>query len=312
MNKLSTFVRNPFSTIEVSRDDFQKFVYDHIQRSKVPNSVAFAPFIAETETQWTGLFGNLHDYDLIFNEQQSFTKQVNLKMNEFLTKAIGMDPHILIKFGKKSGTYQEFYPFGHAEYHNATQANILILMERMISVSHKYATELGATWETEYTTLHTEFLTLFAAQKAKKGGVKIFPSDYEAKEAILCNQLYKNMCIILGEYYRTPEKMLDFFDETIVNYVSHIHKMTVPKNSSKASDISFAFEDNIVARNKTAKALKYYFAPTADTPTPSTTSDLPPLGEVIITGLDAGAPANKVMIFVNESDMDANVEVLLK
>ncbi|MEI6122690.1 MAG: hypothetical protein WCQ95_03610 [Bacteroidota bacterium] len=145
MNKLSTYTKNPFITISTSKLSMQKFVYDHIQRMIAVNNPLFAAIIAATTTCWQNIFGNLATYDGNLNLQKGFTQQVVAKMQEFVDKALDLEATVISKFKKDTPKYKEFYPHYRTEYHNATQENILILMERMVNASHKYKNDIGLT-----------------------------------------------------------------------------------------------------------------------------------------------------------------------
>jgi hypothetical protein len=312
MNQLVTFTINPFYTIVTSKDSIQKFGYDHYIRLKNVANPLWAGLVTATKDAWQKVFGNLQTYDADKNQQQSFTVQLNQKMTEFLDKAIALEDLVVYKFKKTSGTYQEFYPYGREEYHRATQENIFILMKRMIDGAHKYPTELGAGLEAEFTTLRDDFQVIFDLQKAKKEDVKEGQTDFDPNVNVLYDQLYKNMLVILADNHTQPKKMLDFFDETIVNYVEHIKHVTIQPHKHKVAPIKFTESDTITIRSLFGKPLGYYFAPDKNTPPGANVKTLDANAVVEISGHDAGAPANTVLIFINDMDMKANVDVLLK
>ncbi|MEI6852891.1 MAG: hypothetical protein WCL06_08615 [Bacteroidota bacterium] len=312
MNQLVTYTVNPFYTIVTGKDSIQKFGYDNYIRMKNANLPAYAQLVIDTKDAWQKVFGNLETYDADKNLQQSFTIQLNQKLNEFLDKAIELEGLVAFKFKKTSGAYQEFYPHGRDEYHQATQENIFILMKRMIDGAHKYPTELGATLEAEFTTIRDDFQIIWDLQKAKKEDVKDAIPDFTIKVHILYDQLYKNMLVILAENHLHPEKMLVFFDETIVNYVEHIKHVVIQKNSKKVTPLSFKVTDTITLRSLFDKPLKYYFAPNANTPPPPDIKTLEANAILDISGQDAGAPDNMVLIILNNTEFKANVDVLVK
>jgi hypothetical protein len=312
MNSLETFTKNPFYTIRVARPRVQKFTFDHIERLKAVSNPNFAAIIASTTVLWQDLFGNIETYDVVLNEQVSFTNQVNKKMHEFVGKAVDLEPFVLIKYKKDNPVYQEFYPHGLTEYHNITQSTALVLMDRLVTKTHTYAADVGPTWEPEFTALRSGFQTLLASQKGKMGEVDDTVSGYEEQVKLLYIQLFKNTGLILAEYPDHPERLLDFFNETLVNFESHIHPLMIPKGEQKASDLTYTIDDTIVITSKFSKPLKYFFAPEADSQLSGTPNILAPNAKIKVKGPVAGAPDNKYVIFINDTDTDANVEVRLE
>jgi len=221
MNQLDTFTVNPFYTITTAKDSIQEFSYDVYCKLKADGRLAFAAITADTKTAWEAVFGNLEDYDADLNQRQNFTKQVTAKMKEFIDKVIDLSDLVSFKFKKDSGAYQLFFPHGHDEYHHATHENVKFLMKRWIDGTHTYATELGIGLEAEFTTILNDFNTIYGTQKEKKGDVTEAIPDYEIKVHALYDQLFKDMLVVLTEFYRNPTQMLAYFDETIVNYVLH-------------------------------------------------------------------------------------------
>jgi hypothetical protein len=312
MRQLEPYSENPFPTIETSKDSIQKFSYDHYKRMEAAENPAYAARLLATRDAWQKLFGNLETYDADRNLQQSFTIQLNSKMMDFIDKSLGLEPLIEYKFKKTSGTYQEFFPHGRTEYLQVNQENIFHLMKRMVDGTNKYATELGAGLEAEFIQLRDDYQDIWDLQRTKKGEVKDAIPDFEAKVQVMYGELYKNMLVILTENYLNPKAMLVYFDQTIVNHVTHIKTILVQKNSRKSFELNFAVENTIVITSKFSKPLRYYFAPEADSEMETAPSELAGKLRQKVKGRDAGAPTNKYIIFRNDTDLDAKVTVLLQ
>jgi hypothetical protein len=318
MNKISSFTKNPFFSINTSRDSIQQFAYDHIQRMKAANNPNYASLIADTEACWDLLFGNLQTYDTQRNLRLSLTIQVNRIMKQFAEKALELEPLVVFKFKKDSGTYQEFYPHHRSEFHEITQENVLVLMERMVAVCHKYATDLGATWETDFIALRDDFKTVFASQKETKGSVTGTIPEFDLKLKNLYLQLFSNLTAILHENYTQPEVLLGFFDQSIVNYVSHPkadedkgYTLLVPANGKAVANISFSVDDNLLITNNADVDLQFFFAPTSGENASGPMYTIAGGDQKEVNAGEAGAPANKFLIFVNSSDEEAEVEIML-
>jgi hypothetical protein len=312
MKQLEFYAENPFFTIDTSKDSIQKVGFDHHQRLIAAANPNLAAIIVETKNCWQSIFGNLQTYDSDKNEQQSFTIQVNAKMQEFVDKSVNFEGFVIFKLTKNSGPYQEFYPYGLNEFHQADQKNIVLLMERMVSKCHKYASDLGTDPETEFQTLLNDFNIIFASQKVKKGDVSLGIADFKAKSKNLFVQMFRNLGILIAEYPDKPEVILSFFDQTIVNYVTHIKTIKIQKNTTEAYELNPTVDNIIHIYNKSNGAIKYFFAPAEDSKAESTPSELAGKIRQKVKGIDAGAPVNKFIIFINETDMDANIELRLE
>lgn len=312
MNKLETLVVNPFFTIEVSRGKVQQFVYDHIQRSTGFNIPAFAPFILETTTLWESLFGNIETYKDYLHDQVSLSKEVKNITAEFSEKALKLEYTVLSHYEKGGTVYREFYPFGRSEFHNITQPNILMLMDRMVTKSAKYAGDVGPTWETDFIDIRTRFQAIFADQKQMIGQVDGKSSDYEAQLSPLYVQLFKNICTIMAYYPDKPDRMLDFFNQTIANHETHVKVVTLPKNTNTAADITFTEIDILQIRSKSSFTLQYFFAPAPDSVPPETPFNLAANEVIEVNCSTIGLPENCFLIFINTNVSEGKVELLLK
>jgi hypothetical protein len=224
MNKLASFRKNPFLSINIARSRFGKFVFIHIQRTKSANNPAFAPIIQATELLYNSIFINLENTDKYKNLKLGSTHDVNKKIKEFKALTIKMESLVDVKFEKGSDSYLEFYPNGRTEYHRANKKNILVLFERILKVTTTYETELGSDWKNTFSQLYNDFFPLFEQQNKLKGAVSTTTSEFKELKKALCNQLYKNLLVILAEYYDNPVKAKFFFDESVVNWKKHKKK----------------------------------------------------------------------------------------
>jgi hypothetical protein len=226
-NKLLWFTKNPFLTLRVSKYRLDKFVADHLSRTKGRNNPAYAQIILSTQALYDSIFGSIAARDRNYNEQQGFTIMVNQKIKEFKTKVLEMESLVCVKFKKKSPTWEEFYPHGRTEYYRVNKSNILLLFERIIHLTTTYESELGSDLKTEFTQMYEDFEPVFARHLQLKGAVAGFASSYEVLKMSLCTQLYKNLLTILVENPEEPEKVFACFDGTIVGWAK------VPKKRKK-------------------------------------------------------------------------------
>jgi hypothetical protein len=308
MNELEPYAKNPFYSIEVAHERIQKYVFVHIQYMKAANNPLLAAIIAATEERWQELFGSLQTYDADLNLQRGLTKDVNITVSQFSYKALKLEPHIEVVFDKGSDKYLEFFPYGRTEIHKLTLLNSLLVMNRIVASCQKYSADIGATWETELKDIRDNFQTLFASQQEKKGDVHGATPVFNEILIRLYIQLYRNLGTLMSVYAETPDKVLTFYDQTIVNYVSHTKSVLIQHNSREAFEINWTADDDIYINNLSNGPIKSFFAQTADAETGTPVQTHAAKTKVKITGLAGGAPDNKFLILINETDTDAKVE----
>ncbi len=312
MKKLSPFATNPFPSIKVSKVRIQKFLYNHIQRMIAIANPHFAAIIASTLALWTSIFGDLAEYDQNLLKQMGLTKKADKAMADFIAKVVGIESMVAYKLIKGSADYIQIFPHGTTEYHHATKANLLVLMERVINASHTFAAQLGLTLEAEFIAIRDEYTSQTDDQIQEMEVVDDLSPEFAAEKILIFDQLYKNMITILLEYITMPRKMLTFFDETIVNYRKHTsntYVLTIAANSNAVADISFTVDNTISIGSNNNFDLPYYFAPTPESLPPDTPSVLSAFTQIEIAGIDTGAPINKHLIFINTNNSEAKVEI---
>ncbi len=312
MKKLSPFATNPFPSIKVSRLRIQKFLYNHIQRMIAIANPHFAAIIASTLALWTAIFGDLADYDQNLLKQVGLTKKADKAMADFIAKVVGIESLVAYKLVKNSSDYIQIFPHGTTEYHKATKANILVLMERVIVASHIFATQLGLTLEAEFIAIRDEYTSQTDDQIQEMELVDDLSPEFAAQKTAIFNQLYVNMITILLEYITMPRKMLTFFDETIVNFRKHTdntHVLKIAPNSLAVADISFTIASVITIGSNYENSLGYFFAPTADTLPPLHPAQLEAFTQIEIPGTDTDSPNNKFLIFINTNNTEGKVEI---
>jgi hypothetical protein len=275
---------------------------------KSANNPNLAAIIAATEERWQEMFGNLQTYDADLNLQRGLTKDVNITVSQFSYKALKLEPLVESIFDKGTAIYLEFFPQGREEIHDLTLLNSLLVMNRIVASCGKYSADIGATWETELKDIRDNFKTLYASQQEKKGDVHGATPAYKEITNRLYIQMFRNLGTLMSEYAETPDKVATFYDQSIVNYVSHTKSVLIQKSSREAFEINWTAENTIFINNKSNGPIKFFFALTADTETGTPLQELASKVKVKTKGDAAGAPDNKFVIFINETDMDAKIE----
>ena len=220
MRSLKNFIQKPFNNIRVGKERIRKFGLFHIialEKAAIPE---FAAILAAIKLIYEAMFGSILSRDDMENQRQAATIQLNQKFDEFKTKALEIEPLIEYKL-KKSGNYEEFYPYGRDEINRLTQANIHTVMNRFELKCITYETELGSTFAPEFKAIRIAYETAYTLQKGLMSDVKLSIPDFEQKKEEFFDQMYCDLLTIAAYHYKTPEKALAFFDETILEVRKH-------------------------------------------------------------------------------------------
>jgi hypothetical protein len=316
MRNLKTYTLKPFSYLMVGKDRIRKFGLFHIialEKAAIPE---FAGILATIKLHYEAMFGSLLSRDQMESDRQSATIQLNMKAEEFKTKAIEIEPLVAFKL-KKSGAYEEFYPHGTTEIHKMTQANALILMNRFEKKCTQYVATLDVQYPLIFKDIRIAYENAYDTQKGLQGSVKLNIPEFEAKKAEFFDQMYCNILTIAAHYYKTPEMMLAFFDENILDVRSHKTQENGAKPLSeqiaplatKTPTITYTTTDTILLSNISDDASVFWYGGNTPNEAPTTTpTELLPGEEIEIPAATIG----KYLILLNKDTVNtAKVEIML-
>ncbi len=316
MRKLKSYVQKPFSYVMVGKERIRKFGLFHIialENAAIPQ---FAAILASIKLLYEAMFGAIKTRDQIENERQAATIQLNQKFDEFKAKALEIEPLIEYKL-KKSGKYEEFYPHGKDEINHLTQANALTIMNRFELKCTTYEVELGNQLKTEFKDIRIAYSEAYDLQKGLMSNVKLSIPDFEQKKEEFFDQMYCNLLTIAAFYYKTPEKALAFFDETILEVRKNkpTDQDTQPLTEQIAPlatltpVMKFAATDTILLSNVSTDASIFWYGGNTinEAPTTSPTELLP--GEEI--EIPAATLGNYLILLNKDTVNTAEVEIML-
>jgi len=316
MRNLKNFIQKPFANIRVGKERIRKFGLFHIIALENAALPQFAAILDAIKLLYEAMFGSILSRDDMENQRQAATIQLNQKAEEFKTKAIELEPLVAYKF-KKSGIYEEFYPHGTTEIHKMTQANALTLMTRFEQKSITYAAQLGGNFQDEFKEIRIAYQNANSKQKGLMSDVKLNIPDFEQKKEEFFDQMYCNLLTIMTYYYKTPEKALAFFDETILEVRKHNNEdegekpmsAKIAPDTTFTPDILYSASDTILLSNVSdASSIFYYGANTANEAPKTTPIELLPGEEVEIPAATLG----KFLVLLNKDTVNtAEVELML-
>ena len=316
MRSLKNFVQKPFNNIRVGKERIRKFGLFHIIALEKAAISDFAAILAKIKLIYTAMFGAIKSRDQMENERQAATIQLNQKSEEFKAKAIEIEPLIAYTF-KKTGKYEEFFPHGTTEIHKMTQDNALTLMNRFEQKCTTYETQLGSQLKVDFKVIRVAYETAYNQQKGLMSDVKLSIPDFEQKKEEFFDQMYCDLLCIAAYYYKTPEKALAFFDETILEVRKH--KSTDEGEQPQTEQIApqatltpvmnFTATDTILLSNVSdAASIFWYGGDTIDQAPKATPTELLAGEEIEIPAATLG----KYLILLNKDTVNtAEVELML-
>ena len=316
MRKLKSYVQKPFSYVMVGKERIRKFGLFHIIALENAAISDFATILAKIKLIYEDMFGSILSRDDMENQRQSATIQLNQKAEEFKAKAIEIEPLIAYTF-KKTGKYEEFYPHGTTEIHKMTQDNALTLMNRFEQKCTTYETQLGSQLKVEFKEIRIAYQEAYNLQKGLMSDVKLSIPDFELKKEEFFDQMYCDLLTIAAYYYKTPEKALAFFDETILEVRKH--KPTDEGEQPQTEQIAplatltpvmnFTATDTILLSNVSDAASIFWYGGNAIDEAPTTAPTELLAGEEIEI---SAATLGKYLILLNKDTVNtAEVELML-
>ena len=316
MRKLKSYVQKPFSYVMVGKERIRKFGLFHIialENAAIPE---FAGILAKVNLIYEDMFGSILSRDDMENQRQSATIQLNQKAEEFKAKAIEIEPLIAYTF-KKTGKYEEFYPHGTTEIHKMTQDNALTLMNRFEQKCTTYETQLGSQLKVEFKEIRIAYQEAYNLQKGLMSNVKLSIPDFEQKKEEFFDQMYCDLLTIAAFYYKTPEKALAFFDETILEVRKHkptddgaqpLNEQIAPQ-STLTPVMNFTANDTILLSNVSDAASIFWYGGDTINEAPKT------VPTELLAGEEIEIPAatlGKYLILLNKDTVNtAEVELML-
>ena len=229
MMNLERFFEIQFNDVIIIRERLRKFVEDHLQRLSVQNTAnQYDQMITDTQAVYESFFGAIQDKDTRFSLQQSRTKSMNNVMESF-KKAVSLREGLIKNyFNADSPEYQEFFPYGRTEYHDASLENIETLLNRMVTYCTAHTAVLGSSIVTEFTTYKTKFLTARGDQLQVKGQVSDALEAAAQHRNALEIQLTKNVLTIALAHIGNKNAASMFFDQSIIKTSATANETPAP------------------------------------------------------------------------------------
>jgi hypothetical protein len=218
MIELARYFKILFLSVRISRDRLRIFTEAHIQAltNNNPGGI-FTAILTAVTNAYNAFFGDLASRSLNEAVKQAKTEARDIS-RENLQKNIS-ENEALVKYTYRNtpAVYQEFYPFGVDEYHQADIAKFVIITERYKQALANHAADFTPVFVTAYNNLHTTFMSNFNSQLAAVGDIYTEISDLQTSRLTLATQLTKNLLTIALEYVGDESKADVYFRQDILD-----------------------------------------------------------------------------------------------
>ncbi len=234
MLKISTFFENPYKTDYVSRENWERFVEDHLAniRQSVKRGEPLQGMLTATETLYQEYCRLLYTINSERAEKIALSFELHKVIKMFKQLVSKREGLIRSCFGKNTPEYVEFFPRGLDPYNNARKKNIDGLFAQIINASEFHKVVIGDEMLNEFTGLYQKYREVHEEQGLKvssviSNSVKID----EAMDKLKC-QLYLNILQLAIHYVDNPGKGIAFFQQSLLKS----HKRKKKANTGKLSE----------------------------------------------------------------------------
>jgi hypothetical protein len=299
----------------------------HIERMTKNNpGNVLDQLITDTKAKRDAFAGNLSASKMGEAIRMAYTSELETTADQFRGTVSKFEGLVKSVFGKSSPTYIMFFPFGLNEFHRASQAEIIPLMDKIISLSLTHQTELGnPAYRTLFMDYKTRYANAYSLQKQAAGTV----TNSKAVKDVLWNelkkQLFKNMLTLVLNNLDNPTVMLTYFEPSLLRYnhsksatdtssdsTDGTYTATIAPDTTFTAEIKFAATDTLLIINNGSIPVYYFGAATATQAAPANPTELAEGDEIEIAATELGAPANTFLRFLNSDKTEtAEIEIAL-
>jgi hypothetical protein len=325
--KFENLAENPLDGLMVSVSRRIGYADINIERMTKNNpGNVLAQLITDTKAKRDAFAGNLSASKMGEAIRMAYTSELDTIVEQFRATVSKFEGLVKSVFGKGTPTYIMFFPFGLVEFHQANQAEILPLMDKIISLSLTHQTALGnPAYRTSFMDYKTRYANAYSLQKQAAGTVTNSKAVKEVLWNELKKQLYKNMLTLVLNNLDNPTVMLTYFEQSLLRYkqtksatentdnsTEGTYTATIAPDTTFTADIKFAATDTLLIINNGSIPVYYFGAATSTQAAPANPAELAEGDEIEIAATELGAPANTFLRFLNTDKTEtAEIEIAL-
>jgi hypothetical protein len=199
--------------------DEQRFSEEHIGSLTAQNTTGeFSEMIAVTFAAHTAYFGNFTNVKIKEAVRQSQTQIVDKIIADFVQRTTRLNAYLIAMGVDKTPIYQQFFPLGVTEFTKDTnKTNAESHINRLIAAITANPTAAGgAAVLSEYQAFSTNYTAARNTQLILKGETEGTRTTRDEKGLIWADQLYSNLLVIAHKNRHQPQRMNDFFTQSIL------------------------------------------------------------------------------------------------
>lgn len=208
-------VRDIFDDVTFSDIKLQPFANDHLIRlgNNNPGGV-YSGLITATTNAFTGYYGLLTDQATKEAISEGLTITTNTTKVAVLDKLSKQRDLVAYKFGAQSPIYQQFFPHGLDEYHQARLDMLPNMLDRYVVAATAHLSTDHLPEVTAITTLVNSYKAARNAQLGLFSQTDTVRTDRREARKVLTRQLTTNLLTLAIDFLENPDRFDDYYDAT--------------------------------------------------------------------------------------------------
>ena len=214
------FLKNPFATKNISREDFRDLMSGTLTRMAGQNKAGqYTALVAALQPHYDAYAAFLGEQDVTVVTRGGNTdavEQVRADFKAWAKKELLVD--VAYVFGRQKPNPQalaEFLPKGRSEYSGATFLTLPTLLDRVATLTATYKGDLGAALATHAAQLKKDYLATRTTQGESKGEVQGDSKQEKKLRKAAARQLKLNLLAQLQLHIDTPDDVQALYDPKI-------------------------------------------------------------------------------------------------
>ena len=192
-------IEDLFDDVHLADYNLRSFTQDHLLRLSIPANNPggiYSGLISVTTTKFNAFFGKMDNESIQDSINQSLTITTEETKALAITYLSTLEGLVSFKFGKTSGTYQQFYPHGLSEYHDANLDELPGKFTRFLTAANTHLLATNPTEVNEITTRITNYNNARIAQLTGFGTIETLQTGRRDDRTALTLQLTTNLLSI--------------------------------------------------------------------------------------------------------------------
>jgi hypothetical protein len=270
MIELVKYFRILFLSTKISRERLKGFTEDHIQRLTANNPGGiFTLILTNVTNAYTAYYGDLSSESVIDSVKQGKTVAMNDSRTALEKNISGDEKLIAFTYLNNPSLYQEFFPGGLTEYHNADLPTFGTIADRFKAALAAHSADFPPAFVSAYGTLHTTFTANRTAQLAAFGTLSGERSDVVASKLKLAKQLTTNLLTIALQFVGDESKADVYFNQALLDAAfreadKRVSNDINPGETANVFDNVISPDIRISIKNESEQALVAGFVTAAD------------------------------------------------